>query len=123
MFDPCKGALPAIRRGLQKPLAVAAPMRLADLPTVPTFAEIGVPNYELRIWTGLLTPVGTPKAVISRINAAVQAILHTPEIRREIEQEGGEAGATTPQEFGSFVSAERVRWHRLVDESGAPKVL
>jgi tripartite-type tricarboxylate transporter receptor subunit TctC len=123
MFDPCKGALPAIREGLQRPLAVAAPTRLVGLADVPTFAEIGVRNYELRIWTGVLAPVGTPKDVILKVNAAVQDILRTPEIRQEIENEGGQAGATTPEAFQTFLSADRVRWRELVDESGVPKVM
>jgi tripartite-type tricarboxylate transporter receptor subunit TctC len=123
MFDPCKGALPAIREGLQKPLAVAAPTRLSGLADVPTFAEIGVPNYELRIWTGVLAPVGTPKDVILKVNAAIRDILLTPEIRQEIESEGGQAGTTTPEAFRTFLSADRVHWRELVDESGVPKVM
>jgi tripartite-type tricarboxylate transporter receptor subunit TctC len=123
MFDPCKGALPAIREGLQKPLAVAASMRLSELPEVPTFEEIGLHNYELRIWTGVLAPLGTPKAIVLKVNAAIQDILRTPEISQEIEKEGGRAGAATAQAFQAFVSAERVHWHKLVDESGVSKVL
>lgn len=122
MFDPCKGALPAIRQGNQKALAVAAPSRLAALPDVPTFAEIGVPRYELRIWTGILAPSGTPPEIIARVSQAVQAILQTPEIKKEIADEGGEAAATTPEQFGSFIAAERTRWSALVRESGVPKV-
>lgn len=123
MFDPCKGALPAIRAGLQKPLAVAAPMRLSGLPEVPTFGEIGLPNYELRIWTGVLAPVATPKSIVSKVHTAIQDILRTPDISQEIEKEGGRVGATTPQEFQAFVSAERVKWHQLINESRIPKVL
>lgn len=123
MFDPCKGALPAIREGLQKPLAVAAPTRLIGLAAVPTFGEIGVPNYELRIWTGVLAPVGTSKDVISKLNSAIRDILRTPEIRQEIDNEGGQAGTTTPEAFQSFLSADRVHWRELVEESGVPKVM
>lgn len=123
MFDPCKGALPAIREGLQKPLAVAAPTRLSGLADVPTFAEIGVPSYELRIWTGVLAPRGTPMAVVRKVNAAILDVLRTPEIRQEIENEGGQAGTTSPEAFRTFLSAERARWRELVHESGAPKVL
>lgn len=123
MFDPCKGALPAIRQGLQKPLAVASPARLANLPDVPTFNEIGVPQYELRIWTGVLAPAGTPAEIIAKLNQAIQRILLTSEITQEIAQEGGETAATTPADFATFVQAERRRWSALVAESGIPKVL
>ena len=123
MFDPCKGALPAIRQGLQKPLAVAAPARLSTLPEVPTFSEIGVTHYELRIWTGVLAPAGTPKEIIAKLNQTIQGILLTPEIKKEIAEEGGETAATTPAEFAAFVKTERKRWSTLVNESGIPKVL
>jgi tripartite-type tricarboxylate transporter receptor subunit TctC len=123
MFDPCKGALPAIRKGLQKPLAVAAAARLSGLPEVPTFSEIGVPQYELRIWTGILAPAGTPKEIITKLNEAIQAILQTPEIEKEIADEDGDAGATTPDSFTAFLRAERGHWSALVAESGIPKVL
>jgi tripartite-type tricarboxylate transporter receptor subunit TctC len=99
MFDPCKGALPAIRKGLQRPLAVAAPTRLSGLPNVPTFGELGVPNYELRIWTGVLAPAGTPKEIVTKLDRAIQAMLRTPEVQREIADEGGEAGVSTPKQL------------------------
>lgn len=122
MFDPCKGALPAIRRGLQTPLAVAARSRLPELPQVPTFSEVGVPHYELRIWTGVLAPAGTPQEIVSRLNRTIQDILITPEIKKEITDEGGEARSTTPDDFTAFLRAERARWSALVDESGIATV-
>jgi tripartite-type tricarboxylate transporter receptor subunit TctC len=122
MFDPSKGALPAIRQGLQRPLAVAAPSRLPELPEVPTFTEIGLAQFELRIWTGVLAPAGTPREIVTRLNQAIQVILSTPEIKKEIADEGGEAGSTTPDAFTAFMRAERARWSALVDESGIPKV-
>lgn len=123
MFDPCKGALPAVRRGLQKPLAVATSARLPGLPDVPTFAEVGVPRYELRIWTGVLAPRNTPKHIIVTLNLAVRDILRTPEIQREIVDEGGNAGDTTPDTFARFLDAERTSWRALVKESAIPKVV
>ena len=122
MFDPCKGALPAIQRGLQRPLAVAASARLPALPEVPTFSELGVANYQLRIWTGVLVPAGTPERIVAKLNEAIQAILRTSEIQKEIAEEGGEAGATTPAEFAAFLQAEREHWGSLVNESGVPRV-
>jgi len=122
MFDPCKGALPAIRRGLQTPLAVAASTRLPALPEVPTFSELGVPEYKLRIWTGVLAPAGTPDPIITKLNEAIRAILQTPEIQKEIADEGGEAGMTTPADFAAFLQAERKYWSALVNETGIPRV-
>jgi tripartite-type tricarboxylate transporter receptor subunit TctC len=122
MFDPCKGALPAIQKGLQRALAVAASSRLPGLPDVPTFEEAGIPNYELRIWTGVLAPAGTPTAIVTKLNQAIGSMLQTPEIRTAITDEGGESASTTPDEFSAFLKSERTRWSDLVNESGIPKV-
>ena len=122
MFDPCKGALPAVRQGLQRALAVAAAARLAELPAVPTFREVGVPQYQLRVWTGVLAPSGTPREIVIKLNQAIRDILSAPEIRKEIADEGGEAGGTTSDDFTAFLRAERTRWSALVDESGISKV-
>ena len=122
MFDPCKGALPAIRQGLQKPLAVAASARLATLPEVPTFGEVGVAHYELRIWTGVLAPAGTPKKIITKLNQTIRDILRASDMQQEIANEGGAAGATTAAEFTAFIHAERAHWSGLVAESGISKV-
>ena len=122
MFDPCKGALPAIHQGLQKALAVAAPNRLAQLPQVPTFAEVGLSHYDLRIWSsGVLAPAGTATAIVAILNDAIRAIVQSADIKREIAEEGGEAGATTPQGFADFIDSERVHWSTLVRESGVPR--
>jgi tripartite-type tricarboxylate transporter receptor subunit TctC len=123
MFDVCKAAMPALQQGQERALAVAAPQRLAQLPDVPTFAEVGVPRYELRVWTGVLAPAGTPPAVVAKLNRSIQAILKTAEIRKEIAEEGGEAGATTPATFTAFIRAERAHWSALVNESAIPKVM
>lgn len=122
MFDPCKGALPAVRSGLQRPLAVAAASRLAELPQVPTFAEAGVPDYELRIWTGVLAPAGTPAAVVATLNEAVEAIVGSADFGKEIAGQGGEAETTTPGSFGTFIESERRRWSALVRESAVSRV-
>ena len=122
MFDPCKGSLPAVRQGLQRALAVAAAVRLSELPAVPTFREVGVSQYELRIWTGVLAPAGTSREIVTKLNQAIRGILSAPEIKKEIADEGGEAGSTTSDDFIAFLQTERTRWSALVDESGIPKV-
>jgi tripartite-type tricarboxylate transporter receptor subunit TctC len=122
MFDPCKGALPAVREGLQLPLAVAAPKRLEGLPDVPTFAEVGLPQYELRIWTGVLAPAGTSAAIVRRLNEAVRAVLMSPEIVEDIRNEGGETGVLSPKGFSRFIAVERQHWSALVRESGVGPV-
>src|SRR5579872_1411152 len=113
MFDPCKGALPAIRQGMQRPLAVAAAARLPGLPDVPTFSEASISKYELRIWTGVLAPAGTPQEVTTRLSQAIHASLQTAEMKREIADEGGEVGDTTPAQFATYIQSERQHWSAL----------
>jgi tripartite-type tricarboxylate transporter receptor subunit TctC len=79
-------------------------------------------QYEIRIWTGILSPAGTPREIVVKLNQAIQEILKNPEVKREIEQEGGIAGATTPDDFTAFIQTEREHWRGLVIESGVQKV-
>jgi tripartite-type tricarboxylate transporter receptor subunit TctC len=122
MFDPCKAALPAIKEGKQRALAVADRSRLGLLPDVPTFGEAGVHDFELRIWTGVLAPKGTPPDVVSTLNHAIREALNTPEVMKAIADQGSEPGRTSPQEFSDFMDSERSRWRKLATESGAPIV-
>jgi tripartite-type tricarboxylate transporter receptor subunit TctC len=126
MFDPCKGAIAAIRQGKLKALGVASQHRVAELPDVPTFSEAGVKmngsEYELRVWTGILAPKGTDKKIVNALNTAILKILETPEIKKEIAQEGGEVRATSPSQFDEYIQTDRKRWAKLIKESGVPKV-
>jgi tripartite-type tricarboxylate transporter receptor subunit TctC len=79
-------------------------------------------QYELRIWTGVLAPAGTPREIVTKLNQAIRGILSAPEIRKEIAAEGGEVGSTTSDDFTGFLRDERTRWSALVDEIGIPKV-
>jgi tripartite-type tricarboxylate transporter receptor subunit TctC len=122
MFDPCKAELTAINAGKQRALAVASGRRLNLLADVPTFGEAGVRDFELRIWTGVLAPRGTPPEVISTLNHAIREALATPDVMKAIADQGGEAGRTSSQEFSDFIDSERSRWKKLVAESGVPSV-
>jgi tripartite-type tricarboxylate transporter receptor subunit TctC len=118
MFDPCKAALPAIQDGKERALAVAAGSRLSLLPDVPTFDEAGIHDFELRIWTGVLAPKGTPPEVVSILNRAIREALNTPDVMKAIADQGSEPGRTSPREFSDFIDSERGRWKKLATESG-----
>jgi tripartite-type tricarboxylate transporter receptor subunit TctC len=122
MFDPCKAALPAIKAGKEHALAVANASRLSSLPDVPTFGEAGVHDFDLRIWTGVLAPRGTPPEVISTLNRAIREALDTPDVMTAVADQGSEAGRTSPEEFSEFIDAERSRWKKLATESGVRRV-
>jgi tripartite-type tricarboxylate transporter receptor subunit TctC len=122
MFDPIKAAIAAVHAGKQRPLAVADVRRSARLPDVPTFRELGSPELEMRIWTGLFAPRGTSSAVVMKLNATLRTVLEDPAVRRAIEEVGGEPLPMTPEQFATFVAAERTKWKQLVTDAGIPRV-
>jgi tripartite-type tricarboxylate transporter receptor subunit TctC len=114
MFELGYSALPNLRAGKLRPLAVTSSKRLAVLPDVPTMAEAGVPGFESYNWQGVIAPAGTPAAIIARLNAELNAILKDPEIRKSIEDTGAQVGGGTPEEFASFIRAETATWAKVV---------
>lgn len=97
-----------------KPFAVTSAKRLAALPDVPTVAEAGVPGYESVGWFGLVAPARTPAAIVSKINAAVVAVLADPEMQAGIRKLGVEPSASTPDEFGAFIRSEIDKWAAVI---------
>lgn len=112
-------SLAFIKSGRLRALGVTADKRSVALPEVPTFAEAGVPGYESIGWFGIVAPAGTPAAVISRLNAELQAALHDPETRRRIIASGAEPMPGTAAAFRSMIDSEIVKWANVIKVSGA----
>jgi len=112
-------ALSQIRAGRLRAIAVSSATRARELPEVPTIAEAGYKGFEASTWYGLLAPAGTPAPIIARLNAEVNRVLKTPEVRERLAAEGGEALGGSPEQFASFLKAEHAKWGRVVKESGA----
>jgi tripartite-type tricarboxylate transporter receptor subunit TctC len=110
-------ALPHIRSGKLKALAVGASKRNSVLPEVPTMAEAGVPGYESYNWWGLVAPAGTPPAVVQRLHKELAVILTSAETQKRLAAEGAEAVQMSSAEFGTFVANETVKWARVVKEA------
>jgi tripartite-type tricarboxylate transporter receptor subunit TctC len=91
------------------------------LPDVPTVSEQGVSGYDVRSWAGLMAPVGTPKAVIDRLNAEVQKALLSPAVKNRLEEMGGEARGSTPEEMKAMVASQTQKWIQVVTEAKIPK--
>jgi tripartite-type tricarboxylate transporter receptor subunit TctC len=108
-----------VASGRMKALAVASKARNPALPNVPTFDELGVPGVYSSAWYGIMAPVGVPSEVVIRINAEVNALLKTPEVRKKIADFGGEPGGGTPGDFDRFVASELRRYADVVKASGA----
>jgi len=122
MFDPCKAAMAEVVEGKVRALGVASGTRLPALPNVSTFAEAGIEGFDLRVWTGVLVPAGTSEQIVVTLNRAIQEVLSTPEVEKTVAEYGGKLGHTTPEQFGSYIQAERTKWSRLAAETGTPRV-
>ena len=122
MFDNLPSALPHIKSGKLKALAVTSGTRSAALPDVPTVAESGVPalkTYEASSWFGLLAPAGTPADVVNRVQAETAKALGTPVLKERLLSQGAIPSGMTPAEFVKFIDAETRKWARVVKDSGA----
>jgi tripartite-type tricarboxylate transporter receptor subunit TctC len=119
MFDNLPSALPLIKAGKLRALAVTSATRSPALPDIPTVAESGLPGFEASSWFGLLVPAGTPAAVVARINAEGNKWLASPEARDKLTAQGANAAGGTPEDFAKHITAETAKWARVVKESGA----
>jgi tripartite-type tricarboxylate transporter receptor subunit TctC len=111
-------ALPLIRAGRLKAIAVTSNVRAKALPDLPTVAESGVPGYDVVAWFGMFAPAHTPPAVIEKLNAEAKRALQTPEVARRMEIEGTDIVGNTPQQFAAEVKAEFAKWRELVKKTG-----
>jgi len=119
MFDNIVPAMPQIKSGQLKPLAVSSLKRSAVLPDVPTVAESGLPGFEAVSWIGLLAPAGTPQPILDRINQDTLAVLAMPDVRDRLAATGAELSPGTPAEFNTFITNEIAKWSKAVKSSGA----
>jgi tripartite-type tricarboxylate transporter receptor subunit TctC len=102
-----------LKSGKLKALAVTGRTRNPALPDVPTIAESGIPGYEFRLWYGMVAPAGTPPAVIDRLNSALRKTMASADVQQKLSSIGGNLNVGSPQEFGTLVRDEVVRWTKL----------
>jgi tripartite-type tricarboxylate transporter receptor subunit TctC len=112
-------AVPQIKNGRLRALAVSSVKRSPALPDVPTVDESGLPGFEVSSWYGYFAPAATPKQVIAKVNADMQVILASPEMRTKLAPLGAEPAPTTPESFSKYVRAEIDKWAKVVKDSGA----
>lgn len=117
MVDLAAGA-GFINGGKVKPLAVANPERLPQLPDVPTFAELGYPSVVAAAQVGLVTTAGTPKETIAALNKEVVATLNEPAVNKRLVDFGIQPVGNTPEEYAALLESETQRWHKLIKELG-----
>lgn len=91
--------------------------RARAFPDVPTFAEAGVPGFDVTAWAGMVVPAGTPAEVVGRLNAALHVATGRPAVREGLARDGGSVVTGTPEQFAEFLQSERVRWRRVIAEA------
>lgn len=114
MFDAVQQALPHVKAGKLKLLAVASPQRLALLPNTPTVAESGVPGFEAQSWYGLVAPAGLPKPVLDQLAAGIAAAIDAPEMKRNLLSIGLVPAALGPQQFTTHIRSETDKYGKLI---------
>jgi tripartite-type tricarboxylate transporter receptor subunit TctC len=119
---PPTAALGQITAGKMRVLAVTGAQRWSGMPDVPTVGEQGVTGYDVRSWAGWMVPAGTPPAVVERLNAETRKALLLPTVKARLEEMGGEARASTPQEMQAMITAELQKWTQVVNDARIPRM-
>ncbi len=114
MFETMTLTVTQVQAGKLRPLAVTSAARVAALPGVPALAEV-LPGYEVSSFLGLATTAGTPPAIVDRLNREVRLALDQPDIRKRLQDLGGEARASSPEEMRQYIEREIGKWKRVVD--------
>ena len=119
MFGNMASAMPHVRGGKLRALAVTSAKRSAAAPELPTIAETGLPGYEATSWFALFAPARTPEGIVSKLNAEVNALLKLPDVKERMLGLGADSIALSPRELGAYVETEIVKWDKLIKASGA----
>jgi tripartite-type tricarboxylate transporter receptor subunit TctC len=117
-FNSIPPAMPHIKSGRLRVLAVSAAQRTAVLPDVPTIAEAGVPGYELDSWYGVLAPGRIPKTIVTKLHHVITAAVRAADTRERFTAVGLEPATMTPAEFARYIASEIEKWSRVVRQSG-----
>ena len=118
MFATTVSALPHVRAGKLRAIAVTSAKRSPSAPDVPTIAESGVPGYDHTPWNGFLAPAKTPRAIVARLNEETARILHTPDTKAIFMNEGAEPVGNKPEEFGAIIKSEIAKWGKVIQAAG-----
>jgi len=111
-------AMGQIKSGKLRPLAVTSAKRSTSLPDVPTVAEQGFKDFDVSTWYGVFAPAGTPKEIVTAVNAEINKLLATPEMKDAIHAQGAEPQAMTHDQFGTQLKADYQKWRGIVQGSG-----
>lgn len=113
-FDQISVALQYFKNGMLRPLAVTSTKRTTWLPDVPTFKELGYPDFDAQTFTGLFAPAGTPVPIVTKLQEAMTAILKDPSVVEKFDKIGAQAVSMTPADFTAYLSREDAKWIPIV---------
>lgn len=119
IFDNMPSALPLVKSGDVRAIAVTSAQRSPAAPNIPTIAESGLPQFEATSWFALLGPAGMPREVQMRINAETAKVLAMPDVKEKLATLGLDPAPASPEALASLIQQETVKWARVVKESGA----
>jgi tripartite-type tricarboxylate transporter receptor subunit TctC len=118
MFDTGPSALPHVRSGKTRALAVTTAKRSRLMPDLPTVVESGLPGYDVTTWFGLVAPSGTPREIVTKLNTEVVRILQTPEVKERLETQAADPVGNTPEEFAAIIKADIAKWGEVIKLAG-----
>ena len=119
MMESTNSITPFAKAGRVRGLAVSGPKRSEALPELPTIAEAGVPGYEATTWTGIVAPVGMPRAIVMRLNAELNQVVASPAFKERVAAIGSEPMSGTPEQFAAFIRSESAKWAGVIKRAGA----
>ena len=117
-FATLPAVVPQIRGGKVRAIGLASRERNPAVPDVPTLAELGLADFDVGTWSGLVGPKGIPADVVQKINAAVSEVVNDPAVKKRLLDEGAEIRLMTPADFGGFIRQENARWVKVVKDAG-----
>jgi tripartite-type tricarboxylate transporter receptor subunit TctC len=112
------GAIPLVKAGKVRALAVLSEKRVPALPQVPTAVESGIEGFVVSIWYGILAPAGTPREIINRLNSEVKKALASPDLKERLANSGVDPLTSTPEQLASYIKSETVRYAKIIKDSG-----
>jgi tripartite-type tricarboxylate transporter receptor subunit TctC len=114
MFSDAPTSMQHILANKLKPLAISSSGRLAQLPNLPNFTEVGLPNYNAYSWGGISVKAGTPNEIVQKLNTDIVKILNDPQVKEQFAKIGAEPQPSTTQQYGAFIRAEIAKWADMV---------
>ena len=119
IFPTMPSAMPFIKSGRLRPIAVTSAKRSPAAPDIPTIAESGLPGYEATSWYGILAPARTPREIVARLHEVLVSIIGSPDMKDKLAAQGLDPVGNTPQQFAAVIKSEISKWAKVVKASGA----